>query len=261
MSLNNHGDPLKSNRAINIVAIGDRRVFPGQVVHKGGDILDTNANAGAPATLKAPEVNVIAQGRVGVGSNALEVEVGPGGSANFVTGASNAFINTVPGGESVTNVAGVSVLLAAFQSLGFFSDTLNQAALGRTVGLETTGLETTGLGELLYVDEGLYLLPQPFATPIQATLLPALVDPDFPANRRPDDPDDDEAWQQFFNGALKDYVQSRYPVPPGAGAEQRGAIEARMQREWQSLVDYFQQIRGRERASILTGSPLGGSGG
>jgi hypothetical protein len=50
-------------------------------------------------------------------------------------------------------------------------------------------------------------------------------------------------------------------VPPGAGAEQRGAIEARMQREWQSLVDYFQQIRGRERASILTGSPLGGSGG
>ena len=218
VTLDNHADPLTSQRAINIVAVGDRRVFPGLVSHNGGDILDTDATAGARATLKAPQVNVIAQGRVGVASNALEVDVGAGGRANFVTGASNAFINTTPGGVRVSNVSGTSAVLAAFQSQGFFLDTLNRAALGRTVGLETTGLETTGLGELLYVDEGVYLLPQPYATPIQATLLPALMDPDFPADRRPDEADDEEGWRLFFAGALRDYVKSRYPQPVDADA-------------------------------------------
>jgi hypothetical protein len=134
----------------------------------------------------------------------LEVAVGSGGHAGFVTGASDAFINTTPGGQSVTNISDTSTVLAAFQSQGFFLDPLNQAALGRTVGLETTGLQTTGLGELLYLDEGVFLLPDPYTTPVQATLLPALMDPDFPSNRRPDDPDDEEAWQSFFNGVLKD---------------------------------------------------------
>ncbi len=261
VTLENHGDPLTSDRAINIVAVGDRRVFPNLVNHGGGNILDTDASAGASATLKAPVVNTIAQGRVGIASNALEVEVGPGGHANFVTGASNVFINTVPGGESVTNIVGTSIVLAAFQAQGFFLDPLNQAALGRTVGLETTGLETTGLGELLYVDEGVFLLPDPYTTPIQATLLPTLADPDFPADRRPDDPDDEEAWQTFYASVLKDYVQSRYLLHDDAPASERAAVDARIESEWRSLVEYFQGVRGRESAAILTGSPVPGSGG
>ena len=261
VTLTNHGDPLTSDRAINIVAVGDRRVFPGLVSHGGGNILDTDASAGASATLKAPVVNTIAQGSVGTASNALEVAVGPGGRANFVTGASNAFINTVPGGESVTNIAGTSIVLAAFQAQGFFLDVLNQAALSRTVGLETTGLETTGLGELLYLDEGVFLLPDPYTTPIQAMLLPALADPDFPADRRPDDPDDEEGWQTFYRSVLKDYVQSRYLLGEDAPASERAAVDARIESEWQSLVAYFQIIRSRERAAILTGNPVLGSGG
>ncbi|MCZ6845675.1 MAG: filamentous hemagglutinin N-terminal domain-containing protein [Alphaproteobacteria bacterium] len=261
VTLDNHGDPLTSDRAIVIVAVGDRRVFPGLVSHRGGNILDTDASAGASATLKAPVVNTIAQGSVGVASNALEVAVGTGGRANFVTGASNAFINTVPGGESVTNIVGTSIVLAAFQAQGFFLDALNQAALSRTVGLETTGLETTGLGELLYLDEGVFLLPDPYTTPIQATLLPALADPDFPADRRPDDPDDEQAWQTFFAGVLKDYVQSRYLLDEDATASERAAVDARIESEWQSLVAYFQSIRARERVAILTGNSVPGSGG
>ena len=259
--LDNHGDPLVSDRAINIVAVGDRSVFPGLVSHQGGDIFDTNANAGAPATLKAPQINVIAQGRVGAAGNALQVEVGPGGQANFVTGASDAFINTVPGGQSVANIAGTSAVLAAFQVQGFFGAALNRAALSRTVGLETTGLETTGLGELLYIDEGVFLLPDPYTTPIQATLLPALADPDFPADRRPDDPDDEEAWQTFFASVLKDYVQSRYLLREDAPESERAAVDARIENEWRSLVAYFQSIRERERAATLTGNPFPGSGG
>jgi hypothetical protein len=189
------------------------------------------------------------------------VEVGAGGRANFVTGASDAFINTVPGGESVTNIAGTSIVLAAFQAQGFFLDALNQAALSRTVGLETTGLETTGLGELLYVDEGVFLLPDPYTTPIQATLLPALADPDFPAGRRPDDPDDEEAWQTFYTSVLKDYVQSRYLLREDAPESERAAVDARIENEWRSLVAYFQSIRERERAATLTGNPVPGSGG
>jgi hypothetical protein len=206
-------------------------------------------------------VNTIAQGRVGSASNALEVKVGSGGRANFVTGASDAFINTVPGGERVTNIAGTSIILAAFRGQGFFFDALNQAAVSRTVGLETTGLETTGLGELLYVDEGVFLLPDPYTTPIQATLLPALADPDFPADRRPDDPDDEAAWQTFFASVLKDYVQSRYLLREDAPESERAAVDARIEDEWQSLVAYFQGIRERERAAILTGDPVPGSGG
>jgi hypothetical protein len=261
VTLDNHGDPLTSDRAIVIVAVGDRRVFPGLVSHRGGNILDTDASAGASATLKAPVVNTIAQGSVGVASNALEVAVGTGGRANFVTGASNAFINTVPGGESVTNIAGTSIVLAAFQAQGFFLDALNQVALSRTVGLETTGLETTGLGELLYLDEGVFLLPDPYTTPIQATLLPALADPQFPADRRPDDPDDEQAWQTFFAGVLKDYVQSRYLLDEDASASERAAVDARIESEWQSLVAYFQSIRARDRVAILTGNSVPGSGG
>ncbi len=261
VTLNNHGDPLTSDRAINIVAVGDRRVFPGLVNHNGGDILDTNAIAGAPATLKAPEVNLIAQGLVGADNNALEVEVGPGGRANFVTGASSSFINTVPGGQVVTNVVNTSPVLAAFQAQGFFLDPLNQAALGRTVGLETTGLETTGLGELLYVDEGVFLLPDPYTTPIQATLLPALMDPDLPADRRPDDLNYEEAWRLSYPGILKDYVQSRYLLPDDASASERAAVNERIEKEWRLLVEFFQKNRDRERAAIVTGSPAPGSGG
>jgi filamentous hemagglutinin family protein len=261
VTLNNHGDPLESDRAINIVAVGDRRVFPGLVSHDGGNILDSDASAGASATLKAPEVSLIAQGRVGSASNALEVAVGSGGHAGFVTGASDAFINTTPGGQSVTNISDTSTVLAAFQSQGFFLDPLNQAALGRTVGLETTGLQTTGLGELLYLDEGVFLLPDPYTTPVQATLLPALMDPDFPSNRRPDDPDDEEAWQSFFNGVLKDYVQSRYLLPDDASASQRAEVNDRIAAEWQSLVDYFQKVRSREHAAMATGATTAGSGG
>jgi hypothetical protein len=129
------------------------------------------------------------------------------------------------------------------------------------VGLETTGLQTTGLGELLYLDEGVFLLPDPYTTPVQATLLPALMDPDFPSNRRPDDPDDEEAWQSFFNGVLKDYVQSRYLLPDDASASLRAQVNARIAAEWQSLVDHFQKVRGREHAAMVTGGATAGSGG
>ena len=261
VTLDNHGAPLESDREINIIAVGDRHVFPGLVDHNGGDVLDTDSSAGASATLKAPEVNVIAQGNVGTASNALEVAVGAGGQANFVTGASNAFINTLPGGESVNNIVDTSTVLAAYQAQGFFVGDLNLAALGRTVGLETTGLETPGLGELLYLDEGVFLLPNPYATPIEATLLPALMDTDFPSFRRPVDPDDDEAWQTFFRTVLRDYVQSRYLLPDDASAARRAEINARIEAEWQSLVDFFQSLRAREQAALVTGSFPAGSGG
>ena len=216
--LNNHGDPLESDRAINIVAVGDRRVFPGLVSHDGGNILDSDASAGASATLKAPEVSLIAQGRVGSASNALEVAVGSGGHAGFVTGASEAFINTTPGGQSVTNISDTSTVLAAFQSQGFFLDPLSQAALGRTVGLETTGLQTTGLGELLYLDEGVFLLPDPYTTPVQATLLPALMDPDFPLQPAPG--------RSGRRGSVAEFLQwcsqgLRAVALPAAGRRQR----------------------------------------
>ncbi len=254
VSLDNHGMPLASDRGINIVAVGDRRVFPGLVAHAGGNILDTDASPLAAATLKAPVVNVIAQGRVGSSANALEIEVGLGGRAEFVTGADNAFINTLPGGERVINVAGTSRILAAFQTQGFFLDALSRAALARTVGLETTGLETTGLGELLYVDEGVFLLPDPYTTPVQAILLPALMDPDFPADRRPDGPDDEDAWQAFYSGVLRDYVQSRYLLPDNASESDREAADTHSAREWQTLVAHFETVRARERAAIATGT-------
>jgi hypothetical protein len=261
VTLDNHGDPLESSRAVNIIAVGDRTVFPGLVNHNGGDIFDTDSSAGASATLKAPEVSAIAQGKVGSAGNALEVEVGAGGQANFVTGESDAFINTLPGAQSVNNIVATSTVLAAFQSQGFFLGPLNQAAVARTVGLETTGLETTGLGELLYLDEGVFLLPNPYVTPLEATLLPSLMDPDFPSDRRPDDPGEDEAWRVFYDTVLRDYVQSRYLLPDDASAAQRAEVNARIEVEWQSLVDFFQGIRAREQAAILTGSVATGSGG
>ena len=227
----------------------------------GGDILDTDATAGASPTLKAPRVDLIAQARVGDADNALEVEVGPGGEVNFVTGASDAFINTVPAGQSVNNVVDSSTILAAFQAQGFFFEPLSSAALARTVGLETTGLETTGLGELLYIDDGVFLLPDPYTTPIQAMLLPALLDPDFPSDRRPDDPDDEAGWQSFYAGVLKDYVQSRYLMPEDASPAERAAVEARVETEWQVLVAFFENIRNREQAALATGVATPGSGG
>jgi len=92
-------------------------------------------------------------------------------------------------------------------------------------------------------------------------LLPSLMDPDFPSDRRPDDPGDDEAWLAFYDTVLRDYVQSRYLLPDDASAAQRAEVNARIEVEWQSLVDFFQGIRAREQAAILTGSVATGSGG
>ncbi|MDX1432256.1 MAG: filamentous hemagglutinin N-terminal domain-containing protein [Gammaproteobacteria bacterium] len=252
--------PLRSDQRINIVAVGDRRVFPSLVAHHGGNIDDTNARPGAPVSLQAPVVNVIAQGRVGASDNALEVSVGSGGRVNFVTGADNVFINVLPAGASVNNVADTSPVLAAFQSQGFFLEALSERALARTVGLETTGLETTGLGELLYVDEGVFLLPEPYTTPVSATLLPALMDPDFPANRRPVDADDHAGWQAFYDGVLRDYVQDRYLVADDAPESERDEASAQVEREWRSLIEHFEGIRARERAGVA-GRPAGSGGG
>jgi hypothetical protein len=87
------------------------------------------------------------------------------------------------------------------------------------------------------------------------------MDPDFPASRRPDDADAEDEWQTFFAGPLKDYVKSRYRLPDDAGASERSAADQRIEREWKSLVAYFQTIRQRERAAILTGNPVTASGG
>ena len=256
----NHDSPLRSSRAVNVVAIGDRSVFPGLVAHRGGDIVDVDASPGAPSVVDAPVVRLVAQGRVGLAGNAFDVGVGGAGRVEFVTGASNAFVNTVPGGRTVENVARSSPILADFRALGFFSGTLNVAALGRPVGLETTGLETTGLGELGFVDEGLFLLPEPFTTPVQATLLPALMDPDFPADRRPLDPEAEGEWQSFYSGALRDYVEARYPAPAEATDGERDAIRARVENEWQALVQYFEWVRARERGTLARAPRgLGGS--
>jgi len=252
-----NASPLKSDRGINVVAVGDRRVFPNLVSHGGGNIDDTDARPGAPVSLQAPVVNVIAQGRVGQGGNALEVAVG---RVNFVTGADNAFINALPAGASVNNVADSSPVLAAFQSQGFFLDALSQQAQARTVGLETTGLETTGLGELLYLDEGVFLLPEPYTTPVSATLLPALMDPDFPSDLRPEDADDEDAWQAFYDGALRGYVNGRYVVADDAPEVERAAAGARVDREWRALIEHFEKIRSRERAAVASGSTTTGGG-
>ena len=103
VTFDNQGTALGSTRVVNVVAIGDDSVFPGLVNHSGGEILDTDPNPGAPPVLDAPEVNLIAQGRVGASNNALEVRVGSTGQVNFVTGAENVFINTVPPGRPVNN--------------------------------------------------------------------------------------------------------------------------------------------------------------
>ena len=92
-------------------------------------------------------------------------------------------------------------------------------------------------------------------------LLPALMDPGFPADRRPDDPDDEGEWQSFYAGVLKDYVQSRYLVPEDATPEERSAIEARAESEWRVLVAYFENIRTREHAAMATGIAAPGAGG
>ena len=255
-----NASPLKSARSINIVAIGDRRVFPDLVPHGGGNIHDTDPRTGAPVSLEAPVVNLIAQGQVGTSANALDIRVAPGGGVNFVTSADNVFINTLPAGARVDNVADTSPVLAAFQLQGFFLEGLSERALARTVGLETTGLETTGLGELLYVDEGVFLLPEPYTTPVSATLMPALMDPDFPADRRPEHADDQGAWQAFYDGPLRDYVENRYLLADDAPESERAAAVARVDREWRSLVEHFEKIRERERAGVAGGPAVTGGG-
>ncbi|NIP46920.1 MAG: hypothetical protein GWN21_11720, partial [Gammaproteobacteria bacterium] len=203
-------------------------------------------------------VNLFAQGRIGSSENALEVEVGPEGGVGFVTGATEVFINTIPSGRSVTNILNTSEVLAAFQDQGFFQDALSQVAVASTVGLETTGLETTGLGELIYVDEGVFLLPDPYTTSVQATLLPVFMDPALPADLRPDNPADEQAWQSFYSGVLRDYVQSRYQLSENATQAERDAVEARIESEWRSLVEYFEGIRARELAAATGGTSEGG---
>jgi hypothetical protein len=173
---------------------------PRQHAHRGRPLL---ASAARTATIAGVLLSALVNpGAVLAGPTGGQVVAGSGTIAR--PNADTTLINTVPAGQSVANIAGTSAVLAAFQVQGFFGSTLNRAALGRTVGLETTGL-----GELLYVDEGVFFLPYPYMTSIQAILLAALADPDFPADRRPDNPDDEQAWQIFFAGVLKDYVQSR----------------------------------------------------
>ncbi len=256
--LGNQADPLASDRGINIVAIGDRSLFPDLFQHDGGYIHDDVAIMGAAATLRSRSVNLFAQGRIGSSENALEVEVGPEGGVGFVTGATEVFINTIPSGRSVTNILNTSEVLAAFQDQGFFQDALSQVAVASTVGLETTGLETTGLGELMYVDEGVFLLPDPYTTSVQATLLPVFMDPALPADLRPDNPADEQAWQSFYSGVLRDYVQSRYQLSENATQAERDAVEARIESEWRSLVEYFEGIRARELAAATGGTSEGG---
>ena len=86
------------------------------------------------------------------------------------------------------------------------------------------------------------------------------MDPDFPADRRPDDPDDEAAWQTFFADVLKDYVQSRYLLPEDASESERTAVNARVESEWQALVEHFQTIRNRENAAMVSASPAPGGG-
>ena len=128
------------------------------------------------------------------------------------------------------------------------------SALGFTGGVNVPtiipGLESTGLGELAFIDEGLFLLPEPYAAPDPATLVPPLQDPDFPGDLRPGDPDDAVAWESFLDQVLRDYVFERYLRPEETDPERIARATRAAERELAELVDFYEAFRERERRTL-----------
>ncbi len=128
------------------------------------------------------------------------------------------------------------------------------SALGFTGGVNVPtiipGLESTGLGELAFVDEGLFLLPEPYAAPDPATLVPPLQDPDFPGDLRPDDPDDGVAWTAFFDEVLSEYVAERYLLPEETDPERIARAKRSAEEELAGLIAFYETVRERERRSL-----------
>lgn len=94
----------------------------------------------------------------------------------------------------------------------------------------------------------MFLLPDAFTKPDPAILPAALSDPDSPADLRPDDPDDEEAWWAYFEQVVRDYVRERFAAPENASADEMLAAEKRVTKEMTDVVTYYEQVRTRERA-------------
>lgn len=72
-------------------------------------------------------------------------------------------------------------------------------------------------------------------------------DPEFPADQRPQDPNDDAAWIAFFEGVVLEFVLSRHPVSENASAEERTAVVAA---ELAVVIAYYDAVRERERGML-----------
>ena len=90
------------------------------------------------------------------------------------------------------------LLVAAAIPAGNFGFTASLVSVTQAPAGLQSGLETSGLGELGFIDEGLFLLPSLVSQLEVATKYPwyARVGEKLPA--MPGDPSDDDAWEQFF---------------------------------------------------------------
>jgi hypothetical protein len=238
-------------RQVNVIALGKQGdTTTGNVT----DRVTTPTGAGAFAIGAIELAVIVANDQVGSASSA------EGGSLNVLApsfdllkGASeDALVDPGTGGifdDSAGQADAIATVYGtALGGSGLFSTpNFSSSFVSPT---NTLGLETTGLGEFGVIDEGLFLLPDPYAAPEPAILVPPLQDPDFPADLRPDDPDDDVAWSEFYDDVLREYVGVRYRLSEQGSEETRQRSEQAVTDELAGLIAYYEAVRTRERAAL-----------
>jgi len=267
--LTNGASPALNAGVVSLTALG------GASNPESGNILDTDPSAAANPSISARALIAIANNRVGSDDNALGgainatitdgISVIQGSTEDALINSNAGAVDTATTFANLTNNLDLSAndIAANFGSdtggaitvpgvfaFNFFSSTELTASTISSAGLESAGLETKS-GEDAGVDEGVFLLPDTFSVPELALLMPILQDPDYPADTQPEDPDDDEAWAEFF-GTLKEFVESRYQKEGTDTGKQKLSRNARkhIKEDLGIIKKYYKWLRKHMRKDL-----------
>jgi hypothetical protein len=163
------------------------------------------------------------------------------GSSDSVLDIQQIYAQAAAPGERLANVFN-----DAFISIGEVSSV--------SINTITTPKQTEDV--LVFIDEGVFLLPSAFTTPERALLMPVLDDPDFPGDQRPEDADDDVQWQIFFEEVVREFLYTRFVLAENAGAEERVAVDEKVASELRVVITYYDRVRENERVRLAAQSVL-----
>ena len=208
-----------------------------------GNITDDNPSLVAPSFITAATLELAAANLIGSEANVLNV------TANTVSFSQGQDVDAQVRNTNFS-AANSDSILSVLNNLS----TANFGKLGPAV-LSNAAVQSVATPQIQgdesgFVDEGVFLLPDTYTSPERAVFLSALEDSEFPGTSRPDGPNNEAEWQAFFDGDVREFIASRYPLSENASDAEKAAVEALITAELQTVIEYYESVRARERTQL-----------